>query len=91
MPDEATLTNNQSWLLMAIRREESLTALQLKADMGVANKFGAGLDESRLFRDLKELEGLKLVKETAGMYEPLRAEVAKETKAKQKGFAFDVC
>lgn len=73
---EDSLTPNQSWLLLAIRREgRSLTTMQLKADMGVANLGGAGLDESRLLRDLAELTRLKLVKEVGGLWEAVVVEL----------------
>lgn len=63
------MTPNQLWLLSAIGREGTITTLQLKADIGVANKFGAGVDESRLIRDLGELQRAGEIRENGGLWE----------------------
>jgi hypothetical protein len=64
--DESRLNPNQTWLLTAIRREGPISSMQLKADMVVANKFGAGLDESRIFRDLDDVKQGGLILDTLG-------------------------
>jgi hypothetical protein len=68
MIDESTLTPNQSWLLAQIRSEwpDAIAPLTIKAEMGVARRLGAAVDESRIFRDLDELKKMGLVADTLG-------------------------
>lgn len=87
--DESKLSPTQAWLLLAIRREGPISSMQLKADMAVANKFGAGLDESRIFRDLEELKRGALILDTLGGWVSVKqVEKPKPAKLEQKGFEF---